>query len=159
MLTHAQLDHEGGLEAVLGAMPVGLLLDGGRGSTDPGHARIVAAARVHGTRVIAGAAGQAFRAGGMRLSVLSPPAGERPDPGEDPNLRAIVLLVSYGSLDFFMPADAESVEIDGMNHAQFGAYGDQSGDGTARISDTDARGALAEAVTAFLAQDPGQGRD
>ncbi|MEU0491419.1 alpha/beta hydrolase [Nocardiopsis sp. NPDC006139] len=58
-----------------------------------------------------------------------------------------------------LPADAERVEIDGMNHAQFGAYGDQSGDGTARISDTDARGALAEAVTAFLAQDPGQGRD
>jgi competence protein ComEC len=31
-----------------------------------------------------------------------------PDPDEDPNLRAVVLTVSYGSLDFLMPADAES---------------------------------------------------
>ena len=34
--------------------------------------------------------------------------GERPDPDEDPNLRAIVLLASYGAPDFFLPADAES---------------------------------------------------
>ena len=57
VLTHAQRDHEGGLEAVLQAMPVRMLLDGGRGSRDPSHARIVAAARAGGTQVIAGAAG------------------------------------------------------------------------------------------------------
>jgi hypothetical protein len=49
-----------------------------------------------------------------------------------------------------LPQDAVTVEIDGMNHAQFGAYGDQSGDGTARIDDAAARQVLAEAVTAFL---------
>ncbi|CAL9375293.1 hypothetical protein SUDANB121_00953 [Nocardiopsis dassonvillei] len=53
----------------------------------------------------------------------------------------------------YLPPNAELVEIEGMNHAQFGAYGDQSGDGTAVISDTDAHRALAESVTAFLARD------
>ncbi|WP_306368773.1 alpha/beta hydrolase [Nocardiopsis sp. CC223A] len=52
-----------------------------------------------------------------------------------------------------LPPDTEPVEIDGMNHAQFGAYGDQSGDGTARITDADAHRVLAGAVTAFLTQD------
>lgn len=108
VLTHAQLDHEGGLEAVLRDLPVGLLLDGGQDSPDPRHARIVAAARARGTRVVAGAAGQVFRVGRLRISVLSPAREDRPDPDADPNLRALVLLVSYGSLDFFMPADAES---------------------------------------------------
>ena len=51
-----------------------------------------------------------------------------------------------------LPEDAVTVEIDGMNHAQFGAYGDQFGDGTARIDDPAARSALAETVTAFLEQ-------
>ena len=39
---------------------------------------------------------------------MSPEPDEPPDPDEDPNLRAVVLTVSYGALDFLMPADAES---------------------------------------------------
>jgi competence protein ComEC len=108
VLTHAQRDHQGGLEAVLRELPVGLLLDGGMASPDPVHARIVAAARARGTRVIVGAAGQEFEARGLRIRVLSPAADDQPDPDADPNLHALVLLVSYGSLDFFLPADAES---------------------------------------------------
>ncbi len=107
VLTHAQRDHEGGLEAVVRTFRVGLLLDGGTGS-DPLHARIVAAARARGTPVVQGVAGQAFRLGQLRVRVLSPPASERPDPDEDPNLRAIVLTVAYAGRAFFMPADAES---------------------------------------------------
>jgi competence protein ComEC len=108
VLTHAQRDHEGGLEAVVRALPVRLLLDGGAGIPDPRHARIVAAARAHGARVVTGVAGMAIRVGRLRVSVLSPPATDEPDPDEDLNLRAIVLVVSYGAFDFFMPADAES---------------------------------------------------
>jgi competence protein ComEC len=108
VLTHAQRDHEGGLEAVVRALPVGVLLDGGGGLPDPAHARIVAAAHARGARVVAGVAGVALRIGRLRARVLSPPATDRPDPDEDLNLRAIVLTVSYGAFDFFMPADAES---------------------------------------------------
>ena len=111
VLTHAQEDHQGGLADVLGEVPVRVLLDGGTGSTDPIHARIAALALERGTRVITGAAGQTLQLGGLKLSVLSPasrPPGERPDPGEDPNLRAIVLIASFEGLRVFLPADAES---------------------------------------------------
>ena len=49
-----------------------------------------------------------------------------------------------------LPADAELVEIEGMNHGQFGDYGPQSGDGVATIDDQTARERLTEALTAFL---------
>jgi competence protein ComEC len=114
VLTHAQRDHEGGLEAVVRSLPVGLLLDGGAYSRDPEHARIAAAARARGIRVAVPAAGQAFGLGRLQVHVLSPPAGPPPDPAEDPNLRAIVLTVSYGDLDFFLPADAESDVTGGL---------------------------------------------
>jgi competence protein ComEC len=108
VLTHGQRDHEGGLEAVVRSVPVRLLLDGAAGSRDARHARIVTTARARGTRVVTAAAGQSLRLGPLRVQVLSPPRGTVPDPDEDPNLRAVVLAVSYGTLDFFMPADAES---------------------------------------------------
>ncbi len=41
VLTHGPADHEGGLEAVVGALPVRLLLDGAAGSRAARHARIV----------------------------------------------------------------------------------------------------------------------
>jgi competence protein ComEC len=108
VLTHGQRDHEGGLEAVVRSLPVRLLLDGAARSRDPRHARIVAAARARGVRIVTASAGQALRLGPLGLRVLSPPRGSAPDPDEDPNLRAVVLTVSYGRFDFFMPADAES---------------------------------------------------
>ena len=49
-----------------------------------------------------------------------------------------------------LPADADLVEIDGMNHGQFGDYGPQSGDGVATIDDRTARERLTEALAAFL---------
>lgn len=44
-----------------------------------------------------------------------------------------------------LPADATFVEIEGMNHSQFGAYGDQPGDNTATIDDEAARTAVTQA--------------
>ncbi|SHK67357.1 Alpha/beta hydrolase family protein [Nocardiopsis flavescens] len=79
-------------------------------------------------------------AGRDDLRVLSVSGGE--DALSDP----ATVAANRGHL----PPDAESVEIEGMNHAQFGAYGEQSGDGTADIGDAEARAALAAAVTAFL---------
>jgi competence protein ComEC len=109
VLTHAQEDHQGGLEEVVSRLPVGILLDGGHPRDGPAHRRIVTLARSRGARVIAAAAGQRFRLGGpLRLDVLAPPAGLDPRPGEDPNARAAVLHVSYGALDVLLPADAES---------------------------------------------------
>ena len=108
VLTHGQRDHEGGVEAVIRALPVRLLLDGAAGTHDPAHARITAAARARGVRVVPAAAGHRIEVAGLRMRVLSPPRDAAPDPGEDPNQRAVVLVLSYRTADFFMPADAES---------------------------------------------------
>jgi hypothetical protein len=50
-----------------------------------------------------------------------------------------------------LPADAVFVEVEGMNHAQFGRYGPQRGDLAPTIDGAAAQSALTEAhVTAFL---------
>ena len=51
-----------------------------------------------------------------------------------------------------LPADAETVEIEGANHAMFGNYGPQSGDGTATIPDADAREQISAATAAWAAE-------
>ena len=109
VLTHAQEDHQGGLEAVLSRFPVDVLLDGGNPSDGPDHRRIVGLARSRGVRVIPAAAGQRFVIGRtLRLDVLAPRSAREPARGLDPNLRAAVLHLSYRGLDVLLPADAES---------------------------------------------------
>ncbi|MBE2998066.1 alpha/beta hydrolase [Nocardiopsis sp. HNM0947] len=49
-----------------------------------------------------------------------------------------------------LPEDTVSVEIDGMNHAQFGDYGPQTADGTPRIGDDEAHAELADTTAGFL---------
>jgi competence protein ComEC len=108
VLTHAQEDHEGGLESVLSHLPVATLLDGGAGAADGRHRRIVTVARRAHTRIAVPRAGQRLRLGRLHLRVLSPPDGRTRDLTADPNDLAIVLLASYGKLDLLLPADAES---------------------------------------------------
>ncbi len=49
-----------------------------------------------------------------------------------------------------LPESAVTEVVEGMNHAQFGAYGDQSGDGDPDLTDDEAHAALAEVTAAFL---------
>jgi hypothetical protein len=51
-----------------------------------------------------------------------------------------------------LPSNAHMVLVPGMNHAQIGNYGPQSGDNEPTISDTEARQALVESVKAFFAE-------
>jgi competence protein ComEC len=109
VLTHAQADHQGGLEAVLTRFPVEVLLDGGHSADGPDHRRIVALARARAVRVIPAAAGQRFRLGRwLRFDVLAPASARDAAQDLDPNLRAAVLHLSYRGLDVLLPADAES---------------------------------------------------
>lgn len=62
-------------------------------------------------------------------------------------------LVSLSDLDDsmpLMPADTTRVRLDGVSHAQFGAYGDQPGDGTPSVSDDEARRLIDEALLPVL---------
>lgn len=52
-----------------------------------------------------------------------------------------------------LPDDARMVELAGVNHAQFGRYGPQPGDGTATVTDDRATRLIAEAVNALLLDD------
>lgn len=49
-----------------------------------------------------------------------------------------------------LPPDAELVFVEGMNHAQFGRYGAQRGDGTPTIDDLEAAAHLARITATFL---------
>ncbi len=51
-----------------------------------------------------------------------------------------------------LPPETDFVVIEGANHAQFGDYGDQGGDGEATISDEEARTRIVEATILFLDQ-------
>lgn len=49
-----------------------------------------------------------------------------------------------------LPADAVTVTVEGMNHAQFGAYGAQAGDEEPELTEEEAQERLAEATSQFL---------
>jgi hypothetical protein len=51
-----------------------------------------------------------------------------------------------------LPGGARMVQVRGMNHAQFGDYGAQSGDHPATVSDAVARRELAKAVAEFFTE-------
>jgi len=106
VLTHPQRDHVGGAADVVRRLRVGTLLDPVLPHADPFTQAARVAARRRGVRVLVARAGQTFRLGRLRLSVLWPL-----DPGtaaDDPNDHAVVLLASYGKIDALLTADAES---------------------------------------------------
>jgi competence protein ComEC len=106
VLTHPQRDHVGGAADVIRRLRVRVVLDPGLAASGPEYEEAVVAARERRVPVRVVRTGSELRAGGLRLRVLWPPG-----PGlawEDPNLNALVLVASYGELDVFLPADAES---------------------------------------------------
>ncbi len=104
VVTHDQADHAGGIEELLGTMPVGRLAYGVLGGELLGKA---AAAGVPTRRV---ARGNELRAGRLRLDVLWPPpellGGSHR--GEDPNRLAVVALARWGRFSMLLTADAEA---------------------------------------------------
>ncbi len=108
--THASRDHHGGLSEVIERIPVGALLDGGDGTTDPAFRALLREAESRGIRRIPATAPLTLRlaAGAMRIELLSPPPRPPGPAPEDPNPRAAVALVSAGAFDLLLSADAES---------------------------------------------------
>jgi competence protein ComEC len=107
VVTHDQSDHEGGAPGVIAKHSIGLILDGAAGTRSAEHAALVRAAAARHVRRVAPERGQVLRVGSIRFGVLWPP-WPPPDPGGDPNHRAIVALASVGRFDLLLPADAES---------------------------------------------------
>jgi competence protein ComEC len=106
--THASRDHHGGLLEVLDRFEVGLLLEGGDGTAHPAFRAVLAKAARKRIRTLTATAPMTLRAGELEIRILSPPPREPGPAPEDPNPRAVVAIVTSGSFDLLLSADAES---------------------------------------------------
>jgi len=77
------------------------------------------------------------------------------------DLRVLTVLGSLDGLTdpvqvsdaaIMLPGDPDTITISGANHASFGAYGPQSGDGPSRVSPERMREQLTDILGSFLAQ-------
>jgi competence protein ComEC len=94
LVTHADLDHRGGIPAVLAAVPVGAVWIPHGGGTEAAFRAVVEAARVRGVPVFErGAGSPAARVGDLRLTPLWPPRGGARGPRND---RSLVVRVDVG---------------------------------------------------------------
>jgi competence protein ComEC len=106
VVTHDQSDHVGGVEGLLGSLPVHRLVyaEIGRG--------LLGAARAAGAAPTRVAEGSELRSGSLRLEVLWPPrellAGPPP---EDANALCLVLLVRWRHFEMLLTGDAEAEAV------------------------------------------------
>ncbi|HEU4704842.1 MAG TPA: MBL fold metallo-hydrolase, partial [Sphingomicrobium sp.] len=107
VVTHDQSDHAGGVEELLGELPVGRFL------FDRVHPGLIAAAKAAGAAPERIAAGRELRSGGLRLRVLWPPAEllGAASAGEDPNRLALVMEARWHRFAMLLTADAEAEAV------------------------------------------------
>ena len=105
--THDQSDHVGGVEELLGRMPVHQLVYAVLGR------QLLNEARGAGATPYRVAEGDELRSGGLRLDVLWPPRELLSEPiaGSDPNLRALVILARWRDFSILLTADAEAEAV------------------------------------------------
>jgi competence protein ComEC len=105
--THDQSDHVGGIEEVLGEVPVGRLVYARLGR------ELLARAAAAGAEPERVAAGSELRSGRLHLRVLWPPpellAG--PDSAGDPNQLALVIEARWRDFKMLLTADAEAESV------------------------------------------------
>ncbi|HET8955807.1 MAG TPA: ComEC/Rec2 family competence protein [Solirubrobacterales bacterium] len=107
VVTHDQSDHAGGVEELLGDIPVGRLLFARL------HRGLIAAAAEAGADPERIVAGRELRSGPLRLRVLWPPQ-ELLGPasaGQDPNVLALVMEARWRSFSMLLTADAEAEAV------------------------------------------------
>lgn len=107
VLTHDQSDHAGGIDELLGRLPIGRFLHARAGR------ELVSRLRAAGARPRRIGAGARLRAGQLRLRVLWPPP-ELLGPasrGEDPNRLALVVLARWRDFSMLLAADAEAEAV------------------------------------------------
>jgi competence protein ComEC len=109
--THQSRDHQGGLREVIEKVPADLYVDGGDGNRDPDFLAIAEAAARRGVRRVVPRQGSVLRAPGLTVRVLGPPPRPPGPAPEDPNLRALVTVVSAGDFDLFLSGDAEGESL------------------------------------------------
>jgi competence protein ComEC len=110
--THQSRDHQGGLHEVLARIPTDAMLENGYGTRDADFHRLVEEADEHGVRHVPAQAGQLLHVGRLTIQILGPRARAPGAPApEDPNPIGVAAIVSEGSFDLWLSADAESDAI------------------------------------------------
>ena len=106
--THADIDHRGGLPAVLAAFPYDRLWLPYGGLTDPAFAALREVAERRAVRVEErGAAGASARWAGLEVAPLWPPRTPRPTTR---NAGSLVLRISVGGRRVLLPGDLPSAQ-------------------------------------------------
>jgi competence protein ComEC len=106
VITHDQSDHAGGVEDLLGSLPIRRFVYAGAGR------RLIGAARAAGAAPTRVAEGSELRSGSLRVEVLWPPrellAGV---PAQDPNSLSLVLLARWRHFEMLLTGDAEAEAV------------------------------------------------
>jgi competence protein ComEC len=107
VVTHDESDHAGGVEELLGTLPIERLLFARL------HRGLIAAAAGSGARPERIAAGRVLRSGALRLRVLWPPAEllGAGAAGQDPNQLALVMEARWRDFSMLLTADAEAESV------------------------------------------------
>ncbi len=107
VVTHDQSDHAGGIEELLGSLPVERLLFARV------HRSLLARATAAGAEPQRIASGSEVRVGGLRLRVLWPPREllTAATAGEDPNQLALVIEARWRDFSMLLTADAEAESV------------------------------------------------
>jgi competence protein ComEC len=107
IVTHDQSDHAGGIEELLGSLPVDRLLFARL------HRGLLARAAAAGAEPRQVSAGSEARVGGLRLQVLWPPPEllSASTGGEDPNQLALVIEARWRDFSMLLTADAEAESV------------------------------------------------
>ena len=109
VLTHADIDHSGGLADVAARHDIGFALEPVGPSGDVDYAAWKAALERSGTPVSLAFAGQRITLGGTTVEVLHPPPRPLLGTGSDGNNNSLVLRVVYGDVSFLLTGDIESL--------------------------------------------------
>jgi competence protein ComEC len=115
--THPHADHIGGMQTVLGAFPVGQVLDAGVPDPSPLYEHFLETIDRKNIPYRVAEQGQTIAVDpSLRVVVLWPPARRS---GDDPNDNSVVLRVSYGMTDFLMTGDLGGEPEDALVRSGF----------------------------------------
>ncbi|HEX6666757.1 MAG TPA: ComEC/Rec2 family competence protein [Solirubrobacterales bacterium] len=106
IVTHDESDHVGGIEEILGRVPISRLVYARLGGAD------LEAARAAGATPVRVAAGSVLRSGALSLEAIWPPPELlHAPPADDPNAQALVLLARWHGFSMLLSADAEAEAV------------------------------------------------
>ncbi len=114
ILTHPDLDHIGGANAVLSELTVPRVLDPGTAAGRPAYVAALERARARGATWFAARAGDRVSADGVTLDVLHPGGAAASAASDEANDQSVVLLLRYGEFTALLPGDAPAAVEDAL---------------------------------------------